>query len=327
MKLNVFRTLRPLVSPLKLEIVRLEGTVRDSGQRAEAIYFGSGINREYLCGLFFESVQSHCLLRSHVASPRAFRMMRLSAGALMLSDLPMAWSYLSPLSAQITVPAWIRQEVHILGTSQPHSFKRSLVREISRHIRRQQYTVDFTSEPDSFKAFFHDLYAPYIRARFQKQAVVVSQEQFLAHCRGKTLARLQRREKWIAGMVLESHRSSLRFGWFGCIADPPPQGASEVLDALCIRYAKDRGFHKILFGNSRPSLADGVVRYKAKFGALLRPTSMPQAQLGIEIRDWRDDIAHILQANALLTHRNGRCYVYRITGPQERTRVQLEALK
>ena len=77
---------------------------------------------------------------------------------------------------------------------------------------------------------------------------------------------------------------------------PAPPGASEVLDVRVIEHAAGMGVRRAVLGHSRPSLADGVVRYKARFGAVIRATRFPQRVIGIEARRPTSEVAQALNA-------------------------------
>ena len=133
------------------------------------------------------------------------------------------------------------------------------------------------------RRFYRELYRPYVLARFGGGAIVVAEEEFVRTARGWTLARLHEGGRWAAGLLLERSGAVLRLRWFGASCSPPPDGASEVLDVACIRRAHAEGARTVLLGHSRPSLADGVLRYKQKLGARVRAVRYPQPRLGISV--------------------------------------------
>jgi hypothetical protein len=187
-------------------------------------------------------------------------------------------------------------------------------REAERHARRSAFAVEFTDAPEAIDRFHRELYRPYVRSRFGPQAVIVDSGAFRILSRRSTLARLLNAGHCVAGMLLEEHGTHVRFGWFGACTDPPPRGASEVLDVACIRRAASRGFRRVLLGNARPSLADGVLRYKARFGAELVACRFPQDTLGIAIRRPSPAILQSLERASLITLRRGHPHVYGVLG-------------
>jgi hypothetical protein len=102
--------------------------------------------------------------------------------------------------------------------------------------------------------------------------------------------------EWVAGMLFRLAGGTLELGWFGSRTHPVRGGASEVLDAWVIGHAAERGARRAVLGHSRPSLADGVVRYKARFGAEIRATRFPQRTIGIGVLRPSRDLTQALNA-------------------------------
>lgn len=277
--------LSPLFGPAGLQVVRLYGPAKFTGAPIRALYAGNGGNEAFLRGLFFEQAAREPL--AHHSTPWRLdsRLRRLAGDVdLCLSELPPLWAALDPAHAMLRVPAWVRQVITLPASSPGRLFPHAVEREVSRHIRRRGYRIDFSTGEGDARRFFHDLYQPYVRARFGAEAVLVTEQAFLARCRGQTLARLWAGDCLLAGMLLLRRGGTLRLGWFGAAADPPPAGASEVLDVLAIRHAHGHGARRVVLGNSRPCLADGVLRYKARLGGRLSMAAFPQAALGISFR-------------------------------------------
>lgn len=314
--LSLPKTLQPLATPARTDILRLRGPCKYGDETLEAIYVGTQTNLEFLRGLFF--CESRCepldSQRFPMLAARRARGLYATQAKLLLTDVPRLWHVSLGLRPQVELPAWVRQEIFLEGRTEPRLWSRDTEKEIGRHLRRRQYEIDITTDPAEFLVFFHNLYRPYVESRFGAEAVVVKERAFVQATRGQSLARVKARGQWVAGMLLSQRRGSLRFGWFGAAANPPPNGVSDVLDAFCIRYARERGFKRVILGNSRPNLNDGVVRYKAKFGARVVPTLFPQSLLGINILGWSEGIAKCFAAQPLVAHSAGRCHAYRLQG-------------
>jgi hypothetical protein len=237
-----------------------------------------------------------------------------SDAAIVLTDLPPLWARITPPNAHVRFPAWMRQALTLppAGTEARRLVPRAVEREAARYRRRHSYRVDFTTDTAAMLAFFHHYYQPYIRTRFGAGAISVSEQEFLAHAGGQVLARLYRGADWVVGMLLAHRRHALRFGWFGASENPPPPGASDVLDVACIERAHAEGARTVILGHSRPVLSDGVVRYKSKFGAQAQPTRFPQAQLGIEVRQPHAALIERLNAQQIVTFRRRQPWVQQL---------------
>jgi hypothetical protein len=115
------------------------------------------------------------------------------------------------------------------------------------------------------------------------------------------LAKLCSGSEWVAGLLFRIAAGTLSLGWFGSRTTPPPAGASEALDAWVIGHAAALGARRAVLGHSRPSLADGVVRYKARFGAVIRATRFPQRVVAIDVRRPTPAVAQALNAARFVT--------------------------
>jgi hypothetical protein len=291
-------------------VAEFTGRLASAGVAVQARYVGSGVNRDYLVNLVMDeprecarhSLPSYRHVPGAVADARGTEQGDV---AVVLTDLPALWGMLTPRRAQYRFAAWVRQEVTLPPAGTPWVLPRAVEREAARLARRHEYTLDFVTDDDSVRRFYRELYRPYVLARFGSGAIVVAEEDFADAARGCTLARLNDCGRWAAGMLLERSGAELRFRWFGASRSPPPDGASEVLDVACVRRAHADGVRTVLLGHSRPSLADGVVRYKQKLGARLRAVRYPQPTLGIAVDRGHRPMLERLNRRQLVTVRGG----------------------
>lgn len=286
------------------------GKLAASGSAIHARYVGSGDNRDFLVRLVMDEPREEARFTlptyAHVAQAVAQSRVANRRIDVVLTDLPPIWGMLTPQRAQYRFPAWVRQEISLPPRESRWLLPRAVEREAARLTRRHDYTLDFVTDEASRRRFFHDLYRPYVLQRFGSGAIVVTEEDFIARSQSCTLARLHEKGRWTAGVLLERRGSTLRFGWFGAAGDPPRAGASDVLDVGCIRQAHCDGVRRVLLGHSRPSLADGVVRYKHKLGASLCAVRYPQAQLAIAVDAGQSSLFARLNSWQLVAPRHGR---------------------
>jgi len=264
-----------------------EFTGRLDGTDIRARYVGSGVNCDYLVSLVMDDPRERarqCLPSyRHVPSAANAAESDGSEATVVLTDLPALWGMLTPRRAQYRFAAWVRQEIALPAEGSAWVLPRPVEREAARLARRHGYTLEFTTDANALHRFYAELYRPYVLARFGSGAIVVAEGDFVAGARDCTLALLRQHERWAAGVLLERSGADLRFRWFGAACSPPPEGASDVLDVACIRRAHSEGARTVLLGHSRPSLVDGVVRYKQKLGARLCAVRYPQSKLGIAV--------------------------------------------
>lgn len=315
-----------LVGPTQLSLIRLSGPARFPGTTTTtlcAAYVGNGSNLIFLRNLFFRDAAAETL-QSGIHPLRMYTALAKLRGSvdLLLSELPPLWAAAMPAAGPVRIPAWIRQELFITGAAH---LPREVEKEVARHIRRHGYAMDLTNTPQDMRVFFHDFYRPYVQSRFRHEACLADERVFMQKCQKQTLARLHVGNRWVAGMLIRRQGAHIRLGWFGANTDPPSPGSSEVLDTLVIRHARSNGVTRVIMGDSRPCLADGVVRYKAKFGALITNTTFPQPSLYIDAPVWTDSLHEALTKLPLVTIKRGTPYVYRIR-PSSTVAVGLEPL-
>jgi hypothetical protein len=300
-----------LAGPLRSSIVRLEGPAHFSAAPLTALYFGTGQNIDFLEQLFFASPRRTPL--ASFKSPLPLRIRRASHSPqvdLVLGDLPPVWQALLPGGDALRLPAWVSQflELPESGAALP----RKLEREVGRLRRQRGYRVEFSGDEDDMRRFYREFYLPYSRSRFGQNAVVIPEARMIARLRGNLLAKLYENDRWVLGLTLEQHGRVLRFGWFGSAQDPLPVGASETLDWFCIQHARDSRASKVIIGSSRPSLNDGVVRYKLKFGTRFGATRLPPAQLAIRARAGSAAVLECIRRQSLIRMQHGQAFVYRV---------------
>jgi hypothetical protein len=300
------QVLGPLAAPTTIDLLRLQGTARFSGETLSAVYAGNRRNLGFLQDLFFQQAAIEPL-GSAVAPWRLGAQLRQHAARddLALFELPPAWSPFLPGAADIVVPAWLGARLSLPGQPAPAGrlLARDVEREADRQVRRHGFTVRYSGSPQAAREFYHEFYRPYVAARFGAQAVLVDETVFLRRCRGARLAQLLAGGEWVAGMLVLGGARTIRFGWFAMRDGVLRSGASETLDVLVIRDAWQRGVREVELGHTRPCLADGVLRYKQRLGARFQATRFPQPRLGVLLRRPHPAILDCLARQPLL----GRC--------------------
>lgn len=254
--------------------VFLSGKARGFEEDLRIDFRGSNRTWPFIARQLFESAPEARTVQSQDARDAHLRIVERAPLACLLI----------PPAHHLRLAAWISQQIdlHAPG-ARPFAFARHVRREADRHIRRHGYRMDFIADGAALNDFYHHMYQPYVRARFDDQAILVDEQAFMTHARGQQLARLFAGDTWVAGMLLGRDARTLRFGWFGASTSPAPAGASESLDVLVIRWALEQKIERIILGHSRPSLRDGVLRYKRRIGGQIRATRFPQPQIFIRI--------------------------------------------
>jgi hypothetical protein len=307
--LKHWRLLAGDTAPVAVELAGVDA----ARSAVNVLYVGSGINQDFMVRLVIDDAreQRRRPLASYWRGARAVAeaLTGKAPGArpqVVLTDLPPLWGRLTPRAAQYRFPAWIRQELELPEGNDRWLLPRAVEREAARLARRHGYTVDFVSDVGTLRRFYREMYRPYVIARFGAASIVVAEDEFSRKAERCELARLHGHGNWTAGVLLERSRDAVRFGWFGASGVSPPPGASDVLDVACIRRARAAGVRRVQLGHSRPSLVDGVVRYKAKLGARVFAVRYPQAVLAITVHGSQQAMLERLNARQLIAIHGGR---------------------
>jgi hypothetical protein len=278
---------RALASLTPASILQLAGRLRDSGEEVTALYAGNESNLDFIVTSLFAATPAKLAVRqvSPLLIPQALARLQHHA-EIVVVERPPLWAALGGLTGATRIPAWIRQELHLDGNGgvDRWTIGRHLEREAQRHIRRHDYRLVMSDTEADKREFFAEFYLPYQQSRHGAGAIMVTPQRFGEVAAKATLAKLLQAGSWTAGMLLLRQADTLHLSWFGSRCDPPAPGASEVLDVLCIKDAAQRGMRRIDFGHSRPSLVDGVVRYKRKFDAEVVHPRYPQTVIEWQIR-------------------------------------------
>lgn len=291
------QTLATLVTPLQLPVVRYTGRLHGTGTPARIVIAAQAPTADFIAGALMKiesRAQESCL-----GSPWALRGTSFARSAqdadIVAVELPWLWRRWLPEQLDLRFPAWVSQEIRARDGA-PLELPVEVRKEVMRHVRREDYTVELCPAGEQIGAFYHEYYRPYVTRRFGTGALVVDERRFRDVSRGQSLAMLMAGRQWVAGMLFRHMAGTLELGWFGSNTMPARSGASEVLDAWVIRHAAERGARRAVLGHSRPSLADGVVRYKSRFGAEICATRFPQPAIGIGVLRPSSAVAGALNA-------------------------------
>lgn len=301
------QTIATLATPLALPVMRYEGRLHGSQAPARIVAAGLAPTTDFIADTLMDVGRREPA--PELPSPLALSGAGFSDASadadVVAAEVPPLWRFALPVRAAPRFPSWVSQEI-LAPAGGRLELPGEARREAARLARREDYEVRFSDAAEHALAFYEDHYRPYVTQRFGTGALVVDAARFLAVSRNMMLARLEARGAWIAGMLFRIAGGTLQLGWFGSRAFPAPAGASEVLDVGVIEHAAGRGATRAVLGHSRPSLADGVVRYKARFGAVIRPTRFPQRVIGLEARRPAPEVVAALNAARFVSFPAGR---------------------
>jgi hypothetical protein len=169
-----------------------------------------------------------------------------------------------------------------------------------RRIRRERFTFTVSHAEEDCETFYHTMYVPYLRRRHGELAVVRSLPQVRRVFRRGGVFWILCEGQRIAGQLFFQREGVLYCVGLGTAGGDPSllrKGAIAATYFFSLQYAQSQGLARIDLGGSPPSLSDGLLRYKRKWGARL--TAKPQTPYDYLLW-WQRPTEQII---ALLAHR------------------------
>ncbi|MEP7207648.1 MAG: GNAT family N-acetyltransferase [Casimicrobiaceae bacterium] len=248
----------------------LEGVAATSGPPVRVLVAGPEPAARYWIGRCLAKVS----LRKSLAPCALFRLRaelvrRRAAVDLTLVCLDRASARWFAGDDYLMVPEWI-------GMRAPTPDLRALGRRSGRvagdllRVRNGRFTWRLAQSRQAFDAFYASMYLPYVHARHGELAHAHSRARLASAWRHGVLLGVERDGELVAGQLLEREGDVLHLVALG-VRDGDEEllkaGASAALYVFAIEYATREGCRFLDFRGTRASLADGVLRYKRKWGA------------------------------------------------------------
>lgn len=140
-----------------------------------------------------------------------------------------------------------------------------------RLIRKQGMTHEISHRNEDFEDLYRQFYVPYLRARHGDSAIIRTRYFLRRGFRRGGLLWVLYNGQRVAGAVFEIRRKTLHFLALGQ-GQTAPSGAVSACYYFSLHHAHASGCTKMDFGGCASSPADGLFRYKLKWGSLLDPS-------------------------------------------------------
>jgi hypothetical protein len=292
----------------RLELVVARGREPDSGETVTAAYAGPGDN----CGWCLSSVFSNYTEMERVPLREAGHLQQLAGvrsriDVLFAEGLPGVYETSGLFF--LHMPAWIKQRVRVLENwpEQIDALRRETRQEVGRFLRKYEFGCSLTRKDEDFMGFYDRLYRPYIAQRFGPAAHVVERSLFLEECRRGVLLRVTRGGAVPGAALLRPVGRTMAVVWSAL--DPGREaadlrGVTDTLDYFSLLYAHLRRCRWLDLGPSRPDLYDGILRYKAKWGAEIFGGLVPQSTILLACAGKGEAQRNFLKRHAFLTRQS-----------------------
>jgi hypothetical protein len=254
-------------------ITILRGPSRFSEEFATVIIAGPEARVGYLANRFFKE-QPH---RDLVAKVPIWELCRTLKRLRTCADLTIA--RVDRLSAKLffdhdylIVPEWVDTWLTVPNDPADLIHASHSVAKDLRLIRRNGITSLVSHSWADLELFYQAMYVPFILMRYGDQAVLRNIHQIRRSFQEGGLLWAVREGQRITGMLFEQHGEVLHLLAEGTANGkwaPVKAGGIAALYYYAVEYARHAGCKRINFGGSRPTLNDGVLRYKCKWGMQL----------------------------------------------------------
>jgi hypothetical protein len=172
----------------------------------------------------------------------------------------------------LMVPEWVGTRLRVPDDLEQlvrsgGSIKRDMVL-----VRRHQYQPVVTQGAQDCEAFYDSIYLPFTRHRHGESAFLRSVQDLRRRVDRGGILWVQRGGRRVAAVLYERKAETLDLLALGTVDGDlslEREGAVAALYYFILKWAREVGCSTVDFRGSRPSLTDGLLRYKSKWGVTL----------------------------------------------------------
>jgi hypothetical protein len=251
----------------------LRGTAAGGGHPLAMLVAGPVARVQWLVDRAFEGVPQRESL-GHVPGWRLVRTLRRMRGSADLVVARVARRSAARLGFDddwLAVPDWIGMRLDPPFDLDAIARRNHSVHDDIRRVRRD-WTAGTSHRADDFAAFYRGMYLPFVHRRHAADAYIRSARRLRRSFRRGGLLWALRCGERVAGLLYEQRRGVLGAVALGVAGGDESwlrAGAIAALYAHMIELARADGCHSIDWHGSRPTLADGLTRFKRKWGAFV----------------------------------------------------------
>ncbi len=185
--------------------------------------------------------------------------------------------------------------------------KRSQSRNL-REIARNRLTWRMTPAEGEFDEWYDDWYVPFVRERFGEGGYLRSRHR-LRRYRDRGLLWICQDGRPLTGelVAVQGGRLQIMAGGAKDIKLARATGASVAAYKFGLEYAEQRGLDAVDMGGCRPSLADGVLTHKKRWGGGVELTHRLQHDIVIDWPQWSPEVADLLRTTSPIVREGSRC--------------------
>lgn len=255
-------------------LTMLRGTSRRDGHPLAMLVAGSQHRVQWIVDRCFSAPPSREGL-GHVPAwrlVRTLRRLRDSADVTVARVSSFTAARLGFGDDYLPVPDWIGMRLDAPFDLAAIARRSHSVADDLRRGRNAGWSAEVSRHSADFDAFYRDMYVPFMRNRHQAEGYVRSARRLRRAFRRGGLLWIRRDGERTAGLLFEHRHDVLAAVVLGVAGGELrwlKAGAIGAIYAEAIEYARHHGFRAIDLRGSRPSLEDGLTRYKRKWGAAI----------------------------------------------------------
>jgi len=257
----------------RVPVVLLRGATNQSGQQGTLLVAGHDPWVSYLPSRFFVGKPQRELVGNVLAweLPALLDSLRASADLTIVR--------VDQLSAQkflgrdyLAVPEWVGTHLAVPDDLDSLVRCKRSIREDMRLVRRHKLEPLVTEGEERFREFYDSMYVPFSRARHGTMAFVKSRHDLRRRLREGGILWVMRDNHPLAGILFERKNGTLDLQAIGMATGELPLNKRGIMAAIyyySIAHAGQLSCAEVDFRGARPSLHDGLLRYKRKWGNTL----------------------------------------------------------
>jgi hypothetical protein len=315
----------------RVPVVRLRGTAKVSGCPTTLIVAGEEPWVNYLPARIFSGVPEREPLGSFPIWNLERRLNALRSGTdLMIIRADRISAKLFFRQAYLIVPAWVDMILRLPKDPATLARGNKNVKQDIRAIRREKFELTESSQGSDFDFFYESLYVPFIVRRFEQFASLRDAHRLRRRFQRGAILWVCRNGDPLTGMLVERRKDTLHVWAIGVLngdLDIVKEGAEAALYWHVVNFAYRGGYARIQFGGVRPSLNDGLLRYKRKWGATLVEKPDNHYDFLIAWDQWNPSVAGFFSENPLIYRASGFSAIAALVSSQSASEADAKRAK
>jgi hypothetical protein len=261
--------------------------------------------------------------------PRALQSMRSTADLTVIHTDRLSARFLFGAD-YLAVPEWVGSMLEVPGDISELSRGNPGLKSDLRAVRLNNFTSDITYSDSDFDFFYSNMYVPFTLKRYGEQSKIENYYKLRRCSRNGGLLWARQNDKPVAGGVFQRAEATLRFLVLATLDGDwqiVKRGGIAALYLFIIRHAKELGFSLVDFGGSRPSLNDGLLRYKRKWKMKIVENEYVYHDFLVYWNRLSDPVFSFLSSSPLIFRdKNGLSAIKAVTSDEPITQGELEKI-